>query len=92
MEWLRCDSTQLGYQLLTDDEIIESLMEEENVIAEIDADYHGSEIDDVVTKKDERKEACQAAAYIEKFIDWFVYQDEANNTDTMILHQNQKHP
>lgn len=88
IEWLQCDSTQTGYQS-TDDEIIKSLKVEENV----DADYDGSEIHDVVTKKDERKEACQVALNIEKFV------DEANNTDTMILRRlrnlalkNQKHP
>lgn len=85
IEWLQCDSTQMGYQLLTDDEIIESLNEEENTNTEIDVDYDGSETQDVVSKKDERKEACQAAANIENFMEWYIHQDDANNIDTMLL-------
>lgn len=83
-EWLESDSTQVGYQLFTDDEIVE-IMNEENIESETDVDYDGSEMLDVVPKRDVRNEASEATNNIEKFLDWYVRQDEADSIDSMIL-------
>lgn len=61
VNWLRCDEAELGYQLLTDDEIIEIANEDETNAGsetESDAEYDGSEnTEDLITAKDLRKDA-----------------------------------
>lgn len=86
VEWLQCDSAQVGYQLLTDDEIVQELIEEDTDADDPEGiDYDGSETPEVVTKSDLRKEAAQASCDIEKFIDWYSKQNDADCTDAMTL-------
>lgn len=86
VNWLQCDDKELGYQLFTDEEIVEMVTEEENPDPEIDDDYDGGEAIDFVFKTtDSRKEAKQAASNMDNFIDWYERQEDANQTDSMIL-------
>lgn len=51
-----------------------------------DAEFDGSDAaDEVAIRTDLRKEARQAAAHIQQFIDWYAHQDDANHVDAMIL-------
>lgn len=86
-EWLQCDSADVGYQLLTDDEIIEQVIEDESFDSETDdAEYDGSEPSaDVPTATDLRQEAKQAVSNMQKFIEWYEQQPDANHIDTMLL-------
>lgn len=86
VEWLNCDDSEVGYQLLTDEEILEIANEEEND-TETDNDYDGGDtIDDAtVEKTDLRKEAKEAVFHMEKFIDWHEKQEDSTQTDSMIL-------
>lgn len=91
VDWLRCDSQEIGYQLLTDAEIIDMANEEETNIdseAETDIENDGSQLTDVevtVADKDLREEAKNAAFNIQKFIDWYIQQEDANPTDLVLL-------
>lgn len=88
LEWLRCDDKEVGYQLLTDDEIVELVVEDDtNQSENEDNEYDGSVITegDIATAKDLRNEAKEAVTGMEKFIDWYQQQDEASHIDTMLL-------
>lgn len=85
-EWLQCDSTEVGYQLLTDEEIVKVADKDDSCDFEADIEYDGGEIADVmVANTDSRKAAKEATTNMENFIDWYVQQEDANPTDTMIL-------
>lgn len=87
-EWILCDEGIDSYQLLTDEEIIETALEPEATDSENDTDAEydgGDEAEQVATLKDKRKEARQAAAHIQQFIDWYAQQDDANQVDAMNL-------
>lgn len=86
VEWLKCDENELGYQLFTDEEILEIVNEEENADSKVDDEYDGSEtVGAAVKNSDSRKEAKQAVSNIEKYIDWYEQQEDANSTNSMIL-------
>lgn len=83
-EWLRCDEADIGYQLLTDEEIIDAVMEantdEEN---EDDGD---DTIERIETEPvDLKEQAKEAASNISKFIEWYEQQEDAKCTETMLL-------
>lgn len=87
-EWLHCDDADVGYQLLTDEEIIELVVEEdENTDCDTDdTEYDGGELADAApTVADLRKEAKQAVSLMQKYIEWYEQQDEAERTDTVLL-------
>lgn len=85
-EWLQCDESVDCYQLLTDEQIIDMATEAE-LTTDSDAEFDGDDAtdDETVTAKDMRKDAREAAANIEEFIDWYSQQEDANKTDTMML-------
>lgn len=88
MDWLCNDDKDLGYEVLTDEQIVEVSLEDETDQPENeDLEYDGSEltVDDVAVAKDLRKDAKEAASNIQKFIDWYEQQDDANYTDSIIL-------
>lgn len=89
VDWLQCDGGEIGYQLLTDDKIIDIANEDETVDYETDteAEYDGGDApeDTGGTAKDFRNEAKQAASHIQNYIDWYCSLEDANHTDAMIL-------
>lgn len=87
IEWLNCDRSEMGYQLMTDDEIIDlARVDGEETDSEPD-DYDGGEISNVeaLSQKDLREDAKEAVGNIQKFMDWYEQQNDSNNTDAMIL-------
>ena len=67
MEWLCCDDKDLGYEILTDEQIVAvSLEDETDQFENEDVEYDGSELttDDVSVAKDLRKDAKEAASSI----------------------------
>lgn len=88
LEWLGCDAKEVGYELLTDDQIVELVIEDDSDQSENeDTEYDGSVIteDDMATAKDLRNEAKDAVTSMQKYIEWYQQQDEANHIDTMLL-------
>lgn len=87
IEWLNCDNDDVGYQLLTEDEIIEEFIGDETV-DESDADYDGGDSESLASvdsASDNRKEAKEAIDSIQKFIEWYQQQEEADMIHTMVL-------
>lgn len=88
VEWLNCDHADVGYQLLTEDETIEEFLESETV-SESDADdYDGGDCESLASinsASDYRKEAKEAIDNIQKFIEWYQQQEEADMIHTMVL-------
>lgn len=88
MDWVYNDDNELGYEMLTDEQIVEVSLEDETEETENeDFEYDGSEftVGDVAAAKDLRKDAKEAASNMQKFIEWYEQQDDANYTDSMIL-------
>lgn len=83
-EWLTCDDANQGYQLLTDDEIIEMIHAPEDTDLEIDAEYDDGS-DAVEEVKDARKDAREAVAHLDQFIEWYSKQNDANQVDAILL-------
>lgn len=84
-DWLHCDDDELGYKLLTDEEIIEKTTSDEVVDADTDVEFDDTEITGAVMAKDLRKEAKEAASHIQNFTDWYIQQKDADRTDSLIL-------
>lgn len=87
-EWLHCDDNEEGYQLLTDDEIIEMATEIDVTDSDndTDAEYDVGDVDEeTATAKDLRTKAREAASHMQQFIDWYSKQKDANKVDCMIL-------
>lgn len=70
-DWLLCDVNEDCYRLLTEDEIIEMAREAELTDSEADteSEWDDGDTTDDETVKDERKDAREAAANMQKFID-----------------------
>lgn len=87
LEWLNIDEFEMGYQLMTDDEIIEMAQEDDEAATDSEAnDYDGGEGHvENVSQRDLRQEAKHAIFNIQKFIEWYEKQQDANKTDAMIL-------
>lgn len=86
IEWLNIDQHEMGYQMMTDDEIIEIAKEDDEAATDSETDDDGGEgYVENVSQKDLRKEAKNAMVNIEKFIEWYEYQHDSNRTDAMIL-------
>lgn len=83
-EWLHCDDADIGYQLLTDEEIIE-LVNEEDENADCDTEEDTDDADDAPTAADLRQKAKRAASNLQQYIEWYEQQEEAERTDTMLL-------
>lgn len=85
-EWLHCDADDVGYQLLTDDEIIQEISNETDT-SEINEDGEdGGEADEGdLAPVDSCQEAKEAGLHLQKFIDWYGKQEEADITHTMLL-------
>lgn len=85
IEWLNIDQHEMGYQLMTDDEIIEIAKESDEAATDSETDaYDGGYVGNV-SQKDQRKEAKDAMVNIGKFIEWYEQQQDSNRTDAMIL-------
>lgn len=88
MDWMCIDGKDVGYEMLTDERIIEVSLEDETDQSENeDVEYDGSDpiVGGVVVAKVLRKDAKEAASNIQKFIEWYEQQDDGNYTDSMIL-------
>lgn len=88
IEWLDCDNADVGYQLLTDDEIIEEFIEDETVDENDADDYDGGDSESlapIASAKDDRKLAKEAIDNIQQFIEWYQQQEEADMIHTMVL-------
>lgn len=88
LDWVCNDDNELGYEILTDEQIVEVSLEDETDQTENeDCEYDGSEftVGDVAAAKDSRKDAKEAASNMQKFMEWYEQQDDANYTDSMIL-------
>lgn len=88
IEWLDCDNADIGYHLLTDDEIIEEFLEDETVDESDGEDYDGGESlsgSQSLTSSDYRKQAQEAIDYSHKLIEWYQQQEEADMITTMVL-------
>lgn len=86
-EWLECDNNDPGFQLLSDDEIIDGVNQvEEDDSVETEAEYDGGDDESVAAAPiDLRLKAKEAACNMQKFIEWYQQQDESNSTDVMLL-------
>lgn len=85
VEWLNCDEKDEGYEMLTDDQIVEQFAEGGENVDETD-DYDGGDKKTAASAaKDLRSEAKDASHSIQKFIDWFQEQEEATMMQTMQL-------
>lgn len=63
-EWLQCDVTVTGHPILTDDDIIQQVSDD-NV--ETESEYDGSELEEATPKAvDTRKQAKEAASHIQQ--------------------------
>lgn len=85
--WLNCDRNEVGHQILTDTEIIEEVTEAgDDESGDMNTDYDGADSKSgtfaTIDRYQVAKEAC---LQMEKFINWYETQDEANCTDTVLL-------
>lgn len=87
-EWLRCDVADTGSQILTDDEIVQQVNEED---VDSESEYDGTELTEATPKAvDLRMEAKEAASHMQHFIEWYERQPEANHLQTMLLRKFRK--
>lgn len=85
-EWLDCDGTDAGYQLMTDDQIVDLVNEDESVDSENDdAEFDGGEPGEDAPATDFRKEAKEAAFHAQKLLEWYQQQPNAICVTTMLL-------
>lgn len=85
VEWLNCDSEDAGYQLLTEEGIVDEFLESESESVDDDYDGANSENESTENATDSRLEAKEASAAIQKFMDWYQKQDESDMMSTMYL-------
>ncbi|XP_054734703.1 jerky protein homolog-like [Anastrepha obliqua] len=76
-EWLNCDENDCGYELLTDEQIINEVNDEEENNDDYDGTDNNNENGHNPTASFLRQEAKIAASNLEKFIGWYEMQDEA---------------
>lgn len=76
-EWLNCDKEEVGYQFLTDDEIAEEVLttDDEAIDSEYDGSQHGENTP--AESVDQYQEAKEAVQLLDKFIYWYIKQEEA---------------
>ncbi|XP_054737389.1 jerky protein homolog-like [Anastrepha obliqua] len=86
-EWLNCDENDCGYELLTDEQIINEVNDEEENNDDYDGTDNNNENGHNPTASFLRQEAKIAASNLEKFIAWYEMQDEAGLADTIRLRQ-----
>lgn len=90
-EWLHTYDGDIGYQLLTDDEIVDTVKEAESDFAsetasESDDEYDGAEYgEEIGPVTDPSTEAKMASQNLSEFIEWYEKQEDANFTDGMLL-------
>ncbi|XP_053949347.1 jerky protein homolog-like [Anastrepha ludens] len=82
-EWLNCDENDCGYELLTDEQIINEVNDEEENNDDYDGTDNNNENGHNPTASFLRQEAKTAASNLEKFIAWYEMQDEAGFADTI---------
>ena len=73
-EWLACDSSDPGFQILSDDEIIQSVREETD----------GQE-DDIVTEPDAGPSAGEAFACLDTALTWMERQPECDHIQLLTV-------
>ncbi|XP_054742419.1 jerky protein homolog-like [Anastrepha obliqua] len=86
-EWLNWDENDCGYELLTDEQIINEVNNEEENNDDYDGTDNNNENGHNPTASFLRQEAKIAASNLEKFIAWYEMQDEAGLADTIRLRQ-----
>ncbi|XP_054728735.1 jerky protein homolog-like [Anastrepha obliqua] len=86
-EWLNCDKNDCGYELLTDEKIVNEVNDEEENNDDCDGTDNNNENGHNPTVLFLRQEAKIAASNLEKFIAWYEMQDEAGLADTIRLRQ-----
>ncbi|XP_054729301.1 jerky protein homolog-like [Anastrepha obliqua] len=86
-EWLNCDENDCGYELLTDEQIINEVNDEEENNDYYDGTDNNNENGHNPTASFLRQEAKIVASNLEKCIAWYEMQDEAGLADTIRLRQ-----
>ncbi|XP_054744499.1 jerky protein homolog-like [Anastrepha obliqua] len=86
-EWLNCDENDCGYELLTDEQIINEVNDEEENNDDYDGTNNNNENGHNPTASFLKQEAKIATSNLEKFIAWYEMQDEAGVADTIRLRQ-----
>ncbi|XP_054725557.1 jerky protein homolog-like [Anastrepha obliqua] len=86
-EWLNCEENDCGYELLTDEQIINEVNDEEENNDDYDGTDNNNENGHNPTASFLRQEAKIAASNLEKCIAWYEMQDEAGLADTIRLRQ-----
>lgn len=79
VDWLNGDSTDPGYQILDDDEIISSLKNQE------DDDHDNDSSSDESVNAPNKPSHAEAFAAFETGLEWFERQDECRQTQLLLL-------
>lgn len=82
-EQLHCDTMDIGHQPLMGHEIVK------NVLAD-DASVDSGDSSNATPASDSRKKAKEAADSLQKFIDWYQKQPEADATMTLFLRKQRR--